>query len=239
MKTDIIAFGAHPDDVELGCGGTIFNATQQGKTVGIIDLTRGELSTRGNVKSRAIEAANAAIALGVSIRFNVGLSDGFISNSKENQFEIIKLVRHYRPEVVFCNSVEDRHPDHAKSNLLVRVACYLSGLKKINSIGKDGNNQKIWRPKSIYSYIQWNNLKPDFVVDISGSIDAKMSAVQAYTSQFFDPLSLEPETPISSKNFIDSVRYRAADLGRLAHTSYAEGFITNRPILVKSIFDLK
>jgi bacillithiol biosynthesis deacetylase BshB1 len=239
MKIDILAFGAHPDDVELGCGGTLHKAVINGKTVGIIDLTKGELGTRGDIKTRELEATNAAKVLGASFRKNLGMSDGFLTNSKENQLLIIENIRKYQPEIVFCNSFEDRHPDHSKACQLVRESCFLSGLVKIMTKDKDGNSQKFWRPNSVYSYIQWKSLKPEFVVDISSSIDIKISAVECYKSQFYNPSSDEINTPISTKNFIKSVRYRAADLGRLTNLGYAEGFVSDRLIAVDSIFDIK
>tara|TARA_B100001287_G_C22542324_1_gene462737 strand:- start:114 stop:833 length:720 start_codon:yes stop_codon:yes gene_type:complete len=239
MKIDILAFGAHPDDVELSCGGTIHKSITQGKTVGIVDLTEGELGTRGDVKTRANESNNAADVLGVNFRINLKMPDGFIINSKQNQLKVIELIRQYKPEVVFCNSVDDRHPDHSKASTLVREACYLSGLIKIITKDSKGLVQDSWRPRAVYSYIQWKSLKPDFVVDISSSIDIKMDAVNCYKSQFYNPISSEPITPISTRNFIESVRYRAADLGRLVHVDYAEGFTSNRIVAVDSIFDLK
>ena len=239
MKIDILAFGAHPDDVELSCGGTIHKSITQGKTVGIVDLTEGELGTRGDVKTRANESNNAADVLGVNFRINLKMPDGFIIGSKQNQLKVIELIRKYKPEVVFCNSVDDRHPDHSKASTLVREACYLSGLIKIITKDSKGLVQDSWRPRAVYSYIQWKSLKPDFVVDISSSIDIKMDAVNCYKSQFYNPISSEPITPISTRNFIESVRYRAADLGRLVHVDYAEGFISTRIIAVDSVFDLK
>ena len=239
MKIDILAFGAHPDDVELSCGGTIHKSITQGKTVGIVDLTEGELGTRGDVKTRANESNNAADILGVNFRINLKMPDGFIIGSKQNQLKVIELIRKYKPEVVFCNSVDDRHPDHSKASTLVREACYLSGLIKIITKDSKGLVQDSWRPRAVYSYIQWKSLKPDFVVDISSSIDIKMDAVNCYKSQFYNPISSEPITPISTRNFIESVRYRAADLGRLVHVDYAEGFTSNRIIAIDSIFDLK
>ncbi len=239
MKVDILAFGAHPDDVELSCGGTLHKAILEEKTVGIIDLTRGELGTRGTAEIRKAEASAAAKILGVSFRENLGFPDGFVFNTKENQLEIIKKIRAYQPDIVFCNAIDDRHPDHAKSSTLVREACFLSGLTKIKTTNKKEEEQTSWRPKAVYSYIQWKNSTPDFVVDISSTIDVKMAAVAAYKSQFFDSKSTEPETPISSQNFIESIRYRAADLGRLVFSDYAEGFTTSRLLAVDSIFDLK
>ncbi|MDB4290139.1 bacillithiol biosynthesis deacetylase BshB1 [Flavobacteriaceae bacterium] len=240
MKIDILAFGAHPDDVELSCGGTIFKEIQNGKTVGIIDLTKGELGTRGTAETRKVEAANAAEILGVSFRENLNFSDGFIINDKVHQLEIIKKIRQYCPEIVLCNAVDDRHTDHGKASKLVSDACFLSGLVKIETYS-DGKKdlQAPWRPKLIYHYIQWKNLQPDFVVDISSQIEQKMASVLAYATQFYDPKSQAPETPISSKNFVDSIRYRAADLGRIVGVDYAEGFNVERLPAIDSLFDLK
>ena len=240
MKIDILAFGAHPDDVELSCGGTILKEIHNGKTVGIIDLTKGELGTRGNAKTREIEASNAASILGVSFRNNLSFSDGFIVNDKAHQLEVIKLIRHYQPEIVLCNAIDDRHIDHGVASKLVSDACFLSGLIKIETKSLDSEAvQAPWRPKSIYHYIQWKPLEPDFVVDISDHIDKKMESVMAYSTQFYNPNSQDPETPISSKNFVDSVRYRAADLGRLIGVGYAEGFNVERLPAIDSLFDLK
>ena len=240
MKIDILAFGAHPDDVELSCGGTILKEINNGKTVAIIDLTKGELGTRGTAQTRATEASNAASILGVSFRHNLGFSDGFIVNDKAHQLEVIKLIRHYKPEVVLCNAIDDRHIDHGVASKLVSDSCFLSGLVKIETKFNDSLvAQSPWRPKSIYHYIQWKPLTPDFVVDISDHIDKKMESVLAYSSQFYDSKSKEPDTPTSSKNFIDSVRYRAADLGRITGTSYAEGFNVEHVPAIDSLFDLK
>jgi bacillithiol biosynthesis deacetylase BshB1 len=240
MKIDILAFGAHPDDVELSCGGTILKEIHNGKTVGIIDLTKGELGTRGTVQTRATEASNAASILGVSFRNNLSFSDGFIVNDKAHQLEVIKLIRHYQPEIVLCNAIDDRHIDHGVASKLVSDACFLSGLIKIETKSLDSEAvQAPWRPKSIYHYIQWKPLEPDFVVDISDHIDKKMESVMAYSTQFYNPNSQDPETPISSKNFVDSVRYRAADLGRLIGVGYAEGFNVERLPAIDSLFDLK
>ena len=240
MKIDILAFGAHPDDVELSCGGTILKEIHNGKTVGIIDLTKGELGTRGTVQTRATEASNAASILGVSFRKNLSFSDGFIANDKAHQLEVIKLIRHHQPEIVLCNAIDDRHIDHGVASKLVSDACFLRGLIKIETKSLDSEAvQAPWRPKSIYHYIQWKPLDPDFVVDISDHIDKKMESVMAYSTQFYNPNSQDPETPISSKNFVDSVRYRAADLGRLTGVGYAEGFNVERLPAIDSLFDLK
>jgi len=238
MKLDILAIGAHPDDVELGCGGTIAKEIANGKTVGIIDLTRGELGTRGTAQTRKEEAAEAAKILGVSVRENLGFADGFFVNDKTHQLEVIKMIRKYQPDIVLCNAIDDRHIDHGKGSKLVSDACFLSGLIKIETeIG--GESQKQWRPRQVFHYIQWKTITPDFVVDISGFIDTKMESVLAYKTQFYDPKSDAPETPISSKNFTDSTDYRARDLGRLVGKEHAEGFTVERYISVDSIFDVK
>lgn len=238
MKLDILAFGAHPDDVELGCGGTIAKEVSRGKKVGVIDLTRGELGTRGTAETRDEEAFNAAKILGVSMRTNMEFSDGFFVNDKEHQLAIIKMIRKYQPEIILCNAIEDRHIDHGKGSQLVSDACFLSGLIKIET-QDEGILQNAWRPKQVYHYIQWKNLEPDLAVDVSGFIDKKMEAVLAYKTQFFNANSKAPETPISSKNFTDSVIYRARDLGRLIGVEHAEGFNVERYAAVDSLFDLK
>ena len=241
MKLDILAIGSHPDDVELGCSGTLYNEIKSGKKVGIIDLTRGELGTRGTAETRDKESDAAAKILGVHIRENLGFADGFFINDKKHQIELIKVIRKYKPEIVLCNAIEDRHIDHAKGSQLVSDACFLSGLVKIDTKCDDYDDcwQEPWRPKHVYHYIQWKNIEPDFVVDISNSIDKKMESVLAYKTQFYNPNSDEPETLISSKNFTDSVKYRARDLGRLVGVEYGEGFTTERYPAVDSIFDLK
>lgn len=237
MKLDILAFGAHPDDVELGCGGTLAKEIALGKKVGIIDLTRGELGTRGSASLRDKEAGSAKEILGVSIRENLAFADGFFINDKKHQLEIIKVLRKYQPDIVLCNAIDDRHIDHTKGSKLVSDASFLSGLLKI-STNFEGKEQEKWRPKNVYHYIQWKNIEPDFVVDISGYIDIKVNAVMAYSSQFYDPKSKELETPITSKNFIDSIVYRAQDLGRLIGVETAEGFTVERYAAVESLSDL-
>ena len=237
MKLDILAFGAHPDDVELGCGGTIAKEIALGKKVGIIDLTRGELGTRGSVEIRNQESANAAKILGVSVRENLDMRDGFFVNDELHQLKIIKTLRKYKPEVVLCNAIDDRHIDHGKGSQLVSDACFLSGLIKIET-ENEGKKQEAWRPKLVYHYMQWKNLVPDFVVDITGYNDKRIDAILAYSSQFYNPDSDEPETPIASKNFLESLNYRAQDLGRLIGKDYAEGFTVERYLAVNSLGDL-
>ena len=238
MKLDILAFGAHPDDVELGCSGTIAKEISLGKKVGIIDLTRGELGTRGSVEIRNSESAKASELLGVVARENLDMRDGFFINDEAHQLKIIEMIRKYKPEIVLCNAIEDRHIDHGKGSQLVSDACFLSGLLRIET-ELDGVSQEAWRPKVVYHYIQWQNIEPDFVVDISDFMDTKMEAVLAYGSQFYNPNSKEPVSPITSKNFLDSVKYRAQDLGRLVNVTYAEGFTTERYVAVNSLGDLK
>lgn len=238
MKLDILAFGAHPDDVELGCGGTIAKEISLGKKVGIIDLTRGELGTRGSAEIRDNEAAKAAKILNVAVRENLAFRDGFFVNDEKHQLEIIKMIRKYKPEIVLCNAIDDRHIDHAKGSKLVSEACFLSGLSKIETSLNDVK-QEHWRPKIVYHYIQWKNIEPDFVVDISGFIDLKMQSIMAYDSQFYNPNSKEPESPITSKNFLDSVKYRAQDLGRIINTEFGEGFTVERYLAVSSLSDLQ
>ncbi|KQS47827.1 MULTISPECIES: bacillithiol biosynthesis deacetylase BshB1 [Flavobacterium] len=237
MKLDILFFGAHPDDVELGCGATIAKEVSLGKKVGIVDLTRGELGTRGTAEIRDEEAKNAAAVLGVEIRENLKMRDGFFINDEAHQMQVIKMIRKYRPEIVICNAIDDRHIDHGKGSKLVSDACFLSGLIKIET-EIDGIAQAAWRPKLVYHYIQWKDLKPDFVVDVSGFMDKKVASLMEYKSQFYDPNSNEPSTPIATKNFKDSILYRAQDLGRLINSEYAEGFTVERYLAVNSLGDL-
>ena len=233
MKVDVLAIGAHPDDVELGCGGTIAKLISEGKKVAIIDLTEGELGTRGTNETRAQEAATASEILGISARENLKMKDGFIINSQEYQFRIIEMIRKYQPEIVLCNAIDDRHPDHAKAAKLVSDACFLSGLVKIKT-DYEGESQKFWRPKQVFNYIQWKNIEPDFVMDISGFLDKKIEACLAYKTQFYDPTSTEPMTPIATKDFLESLTYRAQDLGRLSGVEYAEGFTTEKLLAFKN-----
>tara|TARA_B100000963_G_scaffold341991_1_gene342335 strand:+ start:11792 stop:12511 length:720 start_codon:yes stop_codon:yes gene_type:complete len=238
MKVDILAFGAHPDDVELGCGGSIALSVKLGKIAAIIDLTRGELSTRGNIETRQREAKRAADILGVSFRKNMNFRDGFFINDEIHQLKIIRLIREYKPDVVLCSAVTDRHIDHQKSSNLISDSCFLSGLKKIKTKSTNGYNQLCWRPNKIYHYIQWNDLKPDFVVDISSTLNLKMKSIVEYKSQFYNPKITKDNTPISSKNFTEIVRYRALNLGRLVGVDAAEGFNVERVPSIKSFDDL-
>ena len=236
-QVDILAFGAHPDDVELGCAGTIAKEISLGRKVGIIDLTEGELGTRGSVEIRYKESAKASEILGISFRENLKMRDGFFKNDEEHQMQVIRMIRKYRPKIVICNAVDDRHIDHGKGAKLVSDACFLSGLKRIETV-LDGEKQEAWRPNVVYHYIQWKDLKPDFVVDITGFMDKKVQAIMAYDSQFYNPNSDEMVTPIATKNFLDSIKYRSQDLGRLIGTDFAEGFTVERYVAVNSLEDL-
>ena len=239
MKLDILAIGAHPDDVELACGATIAKEVDKGKKVGILDLTRGELGTRGSAEIRDQEAAKAAKILKVAVRENLGFRDGFFINDEKHQLAIIEIIRKYKPEIVLCNAITDRHIDHGKGSKLASDACFLSGLRKIQTT-LNGTNQNAWRPKHVFHYIQWYDLKPDFLVDVSNYMDKKMEAIMAYESQFFNSEAKkdEPEIPISSEIFKESIRYKAYDLGRIINVKYAEGFTTERHVAVNSVFDL-
>ncbi len=239
MKLDLLVFGAHPDDAELGAGATIAKEVARGKKVGIIDLTRGELGTRGTPEIRDTEARRAAEILGLAVRETMEFKDGFFQNDPEHQLALVRQIRRFRPEVVLCNAIEDRHIDHAKGSSLVSDACFLSGLVKIDTHLEGFDEwQEPWRPKQVYHYIQWKNLEPDFAVDVSGFIEKKMEAIRAYDSQFYDPNSGEPDTPISSKNFLDSITYRARDLGRLIGVEYAEGFTAERTVAIRDLDSL-
>lgn len=235
MQLDILAFGAHPDDVELSCSGTLMAHIAMGKTVGIIDLTQGELGTRGTAEIRLKEADAAAKIMKVSVRENLNMADGFFVNNQENQLSIIQIIRKYRPKVVFANALADRHPDHGKAGRLVADACFLAGLSKIET-EFNGVKQQEYRPDAVYHYIQFRQFDPDFIVDISGFIDRKLEAILAYGSQFYNPGSNEPETVISSKHFIKNVEERASDLGRLIGTRYGEGFTCESKIGTANVF---
>ncbi|MCP2037499.1 bacillithiol biosynthesis deacetylase BshB1 [Chryseobacterium sp. HSC-36S06] len=233
MKVDILAIGAHPDDVELGCGGTLAKLISEGKKVAIVDLTQGELGTRGTNITRAEEAAEASQILGISARENLKMKDGFILNTEEYQMQVVKMIRKYQPEIVFANAIDDRHPDHAKASKLVSDACFLAGLVKIET-ELEGENQQQWRPKQVFHYIQWKYVTPEFVVDISDFMEKKIEACLAYKTQFYDPNSNEPMTPIATKDFLESLTYRAQDLGRLSGVDFAEGFTSEKLLAFKN-----
>lgn len=237
MKVDILAIGIHPDDVELSCSGTIAKHIALGKKVGILDLSLGELGTRGNAELRSIEANKAANILGVSFRTQLNLKDCFFENNEAHQKKIIEIIRKHQPEILLCNAVSDRHPDHGRAAKLISDSSFYSGLIKIET-HLNHKIQKAWRPKAVYHYIQDQYIHPDFVIDISDFIDIKHKAIMAYSSQFYNPSSNEPETPISSKHFIESVNSKMSILGRDIGVKFAEGFTVNRYPGVNSLFDL-
>lgn len=233
LKLDILAFAAHPDDVELACGGTVIKHTQLGKKVGVVDLTRGELGTKGTPATRKEEAENASQILGISVRENLGLKDGFLSEDEESLKAIIKAIRKFQPEVVLCNAITDRHPDHGLAGKMVSRACFLSGLIKIDT------GQEAWRPKVVYHYIQDRYIKPDMVVDITEQFEKRMEAVMAFKTQFYNPDDKGPQTMISSKEFLDGLKGRMLDHGRLINCTYGEGFTTERAVGTDNIFNFK
>lgn len=230
MVLDIIAFGVHPDDVELGCSGTLMAAIAEGKKVGVVDLTRGELGTRGTAETRLVEATNAAAIMGLHHRENLGMADGFLQNDETHQRKIIEVIRRFRPSIVLANAPEDRHPDHGRSAKLVSDAAFLAGLRKIETKGPGGQLQEAWRPAYVFHYIQDRFLKPDFVMDISAFIDRKMEAILAYNTQFYNPELKEPATYISSPQFLEVLKGRDGMLGKNIGVAYAEGFITEKTI---------
>jgi len=234
---DILAFGAHPDDVELGCSGTLLRQISLGYKVGIIDLTRGELGTRGTASIRDHESNLAAKKMKISFRENLCFEDGFFENNENNKLDIIKRIRCYRPSIVICNAPQDRHPDHGRAFSLVYDACFLAGLEKIQT---DFQNisQEPFRPNVLYSYIQYNDTKPDFLVDISPFMEEKMEIIKCYVSQFYNPQSEETETIISQQSFLSLISNRASDLGRFISKDYAEGFLVNRYPGVDNLFNL-
>ena len=233
MKLDLIAFGVHPDDVELSCAGVLLVEKNNGKKTGIIDLTQGELGTRGDAATRLNEAAVAAKILGVEIRDNLGMADGFFQNDEAHQRKIIESLRNYQPEIILCNAIADRHPDHGRSAKLVEDAAFLSGLGKIETT-RDGLKQAAWRPKYVLHYIQDRFLQPNFVVDITSVFEQKLEAIKAYGSQFFSNNAEGPQTYISTPDFLDSVVYRHKWFGKMIGVKYAEGFISNKMIGVNS-----
>ena len=234
---DILAFAAHPDDVELSCSGTLMKHIAEGKRVGVIDLTEGELGSRGSVSLRYEEAENASKIMGLTVRENLKMRDGFFEINEENKLKIVTAIRTYRPKIVLANAIEDRHPDHGRAAQLVSEACFLAGLRKVETI-VGGQLQEAYRPQVVYHYIQDRYIKPDFVVDITPYIDRKMEAIQAYKSQFYDPNSTEPQTPISGSEFLDFVKARCNEFGRPIGAQYAEGFTAERLVGVESFFDL-
>ena len=233
QKLDILAFGAHPDDVELGCGGTLIAAVAEGKKVGVIDLTEGELGTRGTASVRLKEASLAGEIIGATIRENLGMKDGFFVNDQAHQMAIIAIIRKYQPDIILCNAPEDRHPDHGRAAKLIADAAFLSGLVKIQTT-LNGVAQAAWRPTQVFHYIQSRNLTSNFVVDISAHMDKKMESILAHASQFYNPNSNEPNTFISSNSFLEFIKGRAKELGQQIGVQYAEGFISEKMIGIQS-----
>jgi bacillithiol biosynthesis deacetylase BshB1 len=238
MKLDILAFGAHPDDVEISCGATLLKYAKEGKSIGIIDLTEGELGTRGSAEKRYEEAKKAASFLGLKTRENLKMGDGFIAHSEENKLKIIECIRKYQPELILANSVHDRHPDHAKGAKLVAEASFLSGLRKIET-KMDGIPQEAFRPKMLLHYVQDYYLTPDVILDVSETGKEKIKLIKCYDSQFFDPSSKEPKTPISGEEFFDYLEGRMLSLGRELGVKYGEAYTIDRTLGVKDLFSLK
>lgn len=238
MKLDILVLAAHPDDAELGAGGTIASHVAKGRKVGVVDFTRGELGTRGTPETRASEAADAAKIMGLSVRENLGLADGFFINDEAHQRKVIQVIRKYQPEIVITNAIYDRHSDHGKGAELAYDSCFLSGLAKIETKDEKGNTQKAWRPKAVYHFIQSQLIEPDFVVDITPFWETKVNAVKAFKTQFFDPNSKEPVTYISTPEFMNLVESRAIEFGHAIGVKYGEGFTVRRYPGVNDLFSL-
>jgi len=237
-KIDILAVGIHPDDVELSSSGTLLRHGSKGKTFGILDLSQGELGTRGTAEIRAMEAADSAKILGASFRKTLDIPDGLFENKPENWLKIVSVIRASRPEIVLCNAPDDRHPDHGRAARMTLDACFYAGLEKIETFGSAGVKQDKWRPKAVYHYIQDKQLDPDFVVDITPFFAKKMEAILAFRSQFFDPTGEAPNTPISGKDFLDFLEAKGRVFGRPIGAQYAEGFIFSRTPGVTDLFDL-
>ena len=238
MKLDLLAISAHPDDVELGCAGTILATLQSGKTVGILDLTKGELGTRGTPEIRKQEADAAAAILGVSVRDNAEIPDGFFQNTREHQMAIVPFIRKYQPEIVLANAIDDRHPDHGRGAKLIYDACFLAGLRQIATFDENGEPQSAWRPKYIYHFIQDRYIKPDFVVDITPYWPKKEEAIRAFRSQLYDPTSPEPNSYISSPEFLEFIEARAKEYGHAIGVKYGEGFTSQRFLGIKDLWTL-
>ncbi|MEC5143774.1 bacillithiol biosynthesis deacetylase BshB1 [Chitinophaga sp. 212800010-3] len=237
MKLDILAIAVHPDDVELNCAGTLMIHGLKGKKVGVVDLTRGELGTRGTPETRANEATAAAKIMGLEVRENLGLADGFFRNDTKEQLAIITAIRKYRPEIVLANAIDDRHPDHGRAAKLIADSCFLSGLRKIET-AIDEQAQEAWRPKQVFHFIQDRYHEPDFVIDITAVMERKLEAIRAFSSQFLAPKDNEPQTYISGDGFFDSIIYRAKMLGKMVGVEYAEGFTSAKMIGIRDLGDL-
>lgn len=238
QTVDILAFGAHPDDVELSAAGTLLKHKAAGYSIGIVDLTQGELGSRGTIQTRYEEADAAAKILGLSVRVNLKMSDGFFAHNEDNLRLIVEQIRRFRPKIVLANAFSDRHPDHGKGSKLVSDACFLAGLQKVKTFW-EGQSQEHYRPQVVYHYIQDHYQKPDFVVDVTDYVQDKFEAIKAYKTQFWDPQSTEPATPISGEDFFDFLKGRMAEMGRSINVRYAEGFCVERTPGVTDLFQLK
>ena len=234
MKLDVLAIGAHPDDVELGCSGTLINEVKLGKKVGIVDLTQGELGTRGTIETRYAEAAAAAKVMGIHIRENLKMRDGFFVNDEPHQLQLISVLRKYQPDIVIGNILEDRHPDHGKAGNLIYDACFLSGLRQVKTMDDNGREQEKWRPKYLFHYIQDRFYEPDLIVDVSDVWEQRMESIKAYKTQFHDPSSNEPQTYLSNPEFLDAITGRARLLGKRIGVQFAEGFISKKNIGIRN-----
>lgn len=238
LKLDLLVLAAHPDDAELGCGGTMAAHAAMGKKVGIIDFTRGELGTRGTSEIRAQEAEASQRVLGVSIRENMGFADGFFINDQKHQLALVKIIRKYKPDIVIANAIGDRHPDHARAATLARDACFYAGLRKIET-EIDGQDQEAWRPNKVYHFIQSRYIKPDVVIDVSDHWHTKMQAIRCFTSQFDSSHSDEPQTFLTTPIFLQFIEARAKELGHSIGVAYGEGFTVEKQIGIKSFYDLQ
>lgn len=237
MKLDILAIAAHPDDVELSCAGTLMIHAKQGMRTGIVDLTRGELGTRGTPEGRLLEAQDACKVMGLDVRENLGLADGFFQNSREDQLAVIRVIRKYQPEIILTNAIDDRHPDHGRGAQLVKDACFLSGLRKIET-ELDGQPQAAWRPKQVFHFIQDRFIQPDFVIDITDVIEQKIAAIKCFKTQFLAETDHEPQTYISSAGFFESVIYRSRMLGKMVGVEHAEGYTSAKMLGIRSMKDI-
>lgn len=233
-KLDILAIGVHPDDVELSAAGTLLKEASLGKKIGIVDLTQGELGTRGSAELRMEEADRSSKILGLHARQNLGMKDGFFKNEEENIIKLARAIRQYQPEIVLANAPSDRHPDHGRAGKLIADACFYSGLRRIET-QLDGDEQEAWRPKAVYHYIQDYFIEPDLVIDVTPFKEKKMEAIKAFSSQFYSPGSNEPDSPIAVKNFFDFIEGRMANMGRYIGAEYGEGFVKTRPLGVESL----
>jgi bacillithiol biosynthesis deacetylase BshB1 len=238
MKLDVLAIGSHPDDVELGCSGTLINEVKKGKKVGIVDLTQGELGTRGTVQTRYDEAANAAKIMGITVRENLKMRDGFFKNDEEHQMQLVRILRKYKPEIVIGNILEERHPDHGRGGWLTYDACFFSGLRQVKTTGDDGQEQEKWRPKLLLHYIQDRFYEPDIITDVTEVWEQRMAAIRAYKTQFYDPNSDEPQSYLSSPEFIEALTARARLLGKRIGVKYGEGFLSKKSIGIKDLDSL-